>query len=108
MTCWELVGHAVELRVKGVTLVSPGVAVRLDGDDQVAVVYGGHRETVDEQAVMAAARIALQDWPVELRRAEIVVSEPERISSHDVAALAKAQAKRDRRAAAARARMGLA
>jgi hypothetical protein len=99
MDCWTLVGHAVALRVKGVTLVSPGVAVRLEGDEHVAAVYGGHREAVDEASVLAAARVALEDWPVDISRVEIIVTEPERMTRGDAVAIARAHAKRQRRAA---------
>lgn len=99
MDAWTLLGHAITMRHRGVTIVSPGVGVRLDGDEHVAVVYGGHRDSVDREAVMRAARAALVSWPVTIGRGNIVVDEPQRLTDHDRAAIVRAEAKRARRAA---------
>jgi hypothetical protein len=104
MDCWAFVGHAVKLRLVGWTLVATGVGVKLDGEEHVAIAYGGHRDAVDEEAVTRATRAALVSWPEPIRRVEIVVDEPQRLSDYDRAALARAEAKRVRRAERYRAR----
>lgn len=99
MDCWTFIGHAVCLALRGGTLVSAGVGVKLDGQEHVAVAYGGHRGSVDRDAVTKAARAALASWPEPIWRVEIVVDEPQRLTDHDRAAIVRAEAKRARRAA---------
>jgi hypothetical protein len=86
----------LELRARKACVVGPGVAVRLDTTgEHVAVVYGGHENSVDYEAVTRAARAALVDWPEPIARLEISVSP----DPHAATARERARAKRERRAA---------
>lgn len=71
------VNHARKIKKGAIIVVSPGVAVRHDTDEHgvrhaVAVVYGGYAKSLDLEAVVAAARLALKDWPEVIDRMEIV------------------------------------
>jgi hypothetical protein len=87
------------LRCKGEVLVAPGVIVRLGADGRhEAVAYGGHRSSLDQAAVVAAARAALADWPEPILSLEILVT-PDPEPTYDVDQLAAARARRARRGA---------
>lgn len=99
---WQMLAHAIQLVETGSTRFAPGVAVRRDGAESVAVIYGGHRGMVDRDAVIRAARANLEDWPELISRVEIEEDEP--LSRFDKTAMTAAKAKRERKAARWRAR----
>lgn len=95
VTAWTTLGWALELRARKFAVVGAGIGVRLDTDgSHVAVVLGGQKSRVDQASVEAAARVALEPWPYQITRLEIVVT----FDPDASAQLARARAKRERRA----------
>lgn len=92
---WTTLAWGIALRSQKFAIVGSGVGVRMDLDgSHVGVVLAGQRSRVDEAAVIAAARAALEPWPYPIVRLEIVVDK----DTDAAAQIARARTKRERRA----------